>query len=419
MARKAAAAGWLSFDAPADTRNDSPPPGHAPPVPIRAKRVHTAIVAPAILTVNAGSSSLRLSAFDGERCLATVRFEELVHGDGWTVDHFLARLGGFRPEAVVHRVVHGGPTGPGARPIDSALEAAIERFAPMAPLHNPPALAWLRACRTRLPPDVPQLAVFDTGFFSDLPEAAVAYALPRALAEREGLRRYGFHGIAHRSMWERWRQLGPTVEGGGRVVSFQLGAGCSAAALDRGRPIDTSMGFSPLEGLVMATRSGDVDPGLLLYLVRERGLAPASVERLLNEESGLLGLSGASGDLRVILARRGEPGAEGAAARLAVDVFCRRARKYLGAYAALLGGVDAVLFGGGVGEHQPEIRARILEGLSWAGLALVPEANAAAVGREARLTAEGSPIAAWVLPVDEERLLAQEAARWLAAHGSG
>lgn len=360
-----------------------------------------------ILTVNAGSSSVRLAAFAPEEAELHVRgVERHDLGAGWPGEllaAFVNRHLPARPRLVAHRVVHGGARLTSTRRIDAGVEAEIERIAPLAPLHNPVALAWIRAAREVLGADVPQMAVFDTAFYAQLPAVAATYALPRELITRHGLRRYGFHGLAHQALWSRWRELRPDVPDGGRVISFQLGAGCSVTAIDRGRPLDTSMGFSPLEGLVMATRSGDVDPGLVTFLQRVEGLSAADMERLLNESSGLLGVSGLSGDLRLLLA------ADDPRARLAVQLYCYRARKYLGAYLAVLGGADAILFGGGVGENAAAVRAGILDGLDWAGIRLDAAANTAAVGREGRISAADSRIEAWVIPVDEARILAQEA----------
>jgi len=315
----------------------------------------------------------------------------------------LAQAGGEPVMAVAHRVVHGG--GRLVRPclVDAAVEREIERMAALAPLHNPSALEWIRVCRSVLGGRVPQLAVFDTAFFADLPEVAGTYALPCALVAKHGLKRYGFHGIAHQAMWRRWAALRPDIPRGGRVISLQLGAGCSVTAIRDGQPLDTSMGFSPLEGLVMATRSGDVDPGLLLYLQRAEGLTPDRLERLLYQESGLLGIAGASADMRALLASP-EPGA-----RLAVALYCYRARKYVGSYLAVLGGADAILFGGGVGENAPEIRSRTLEGMAWAGIQLDSTRNRAAVGTSAALHAPDSKTEIHVTPVDEAAMLAEEA----------
>jgi acetate kinase len=360
-----------------------------------------------VLTVNTGSSSVRLELYErGEGGLRGCGSEHFSSGAGdpqARLRHFLDRHAHARPRLVAHRVVHGGADLTSTSRIDAAVEAEIERLAPLAPLHNPTALAWIRVCREELGMAVPQLAVFDTAFYAQLPEVVTAYALPWELAARHGLRRYGFHGIAHQALWARWRELRPDVPDGGRVVSFQLGAGCSATAIHSGRPRDTSMGFSPLEGLVMATRCGDVDAGLLLYLQRSERMSPERLDSLLNDASGLLGVSGLSGDMRELLAS-GDPRAQ-----LAVDLYCYRVRKYLGAYLAVLGGADAILFGGGVGEHAPAIRAQILRGLEWTGIRVDEAANAAATGTEARISAGSGRPEVWVIPVDEARLLAEEA----------
>jgi acetate kinase len=280
------------------------------------------------------------------------------------------------------------------------VEAEIERLAPLAPLHNPLALAWIRACREQLGAELPQVAVFDTGFYARLPEVARTYALPYTLMRKLIVRRYGFHGLAHEAMWRRWRALRSADK---CVISLQLGAGCSITAVCNGAPVDTSMGFSPLEGLVMATRAGDVDPGLLLYLQRAEGMTPERLEKLLNEESGLLGVSGASSDMRALLTSSDPQ------ARLAVDLYCYRARKYIGAYLATLGGADAILFGGGVGEHAPAVRAKILDSMQWAGIVLDAARNDAAIGTEARISDLNSKVEVWVVPVDEAVILAQAA----------
>jgi acetate kinase len=304
--------------------------------------------------------------------------------------------------AVGHRIVHGGTRLTTSCRISPDVEAEIEKLGPLAPLHNPVELAWVRACREFLGASIPQIAVFDTAFYADLPLVARHYALPRALSERLGLRRYGFHGLAHQAMWQRWGKLATPGRSAGRVISLQLGSGCSITAIRDGKALDTSMGFSPLEGLVMATRSGDVDPGVLLHIQRAGGVTQQQLEQILDQQSGLLGVSGVSSDLRVLLASA-DP-----LARLAIDLYCYRARKYLGAYLAVLGGVDAILFGGGVGEHLPEIRAKILEGMDWVGIVIEPSLNAAAVGSEACINDAGSAVAVWVIPVDESAILVTE-----------
>jgi acetate kinase len=360
-----------------------------------------------VLTVNAGSSSLRLAAFaeKGEALslLASGHFPDVRNDLAEILRAFLKDHGIEEVAVVAHRIVHGGARLTAPCRIDAAVEAEIERLIPLAPLHNPPALAGIRACRALFGAETAQVAVFDTAFYATLPEVAATYALPRALCARHGIRRYGFHGLAHEAMWRRWCELRPPSRQGGCAISLQLGAGCSITAIRDGHAVDTSMGFSPLEGLVMATRAGDVDPGALTFLARAEGLSLERIERLLNEEAGLLGLSGMSGDMRTLL------GADNEDARLAIDVYCYRARKYIGAYLAALGGAEAILFGGGVGEHAPLVRAKILAGLVWLGIVLDPVANRAAVGTEMRISNRCSEAEVWVIPVDEAAILAQAA----------
>jgi acetate kinase len=306
-------------------------------------------------------------------------------------------------------VVHGGASEHSTRPVDRAVLLDMARMEKLAPLHNPAAADWIVACRERFPTAV-QLAVFDSGFFDSLPEVAATYALPMALRHRWGLRRIGFHGLAHRSLWRALQAA--TGRSSGKVITFQLGGGASVAAIRDGQPIDTSMGFSPLEGLVMATRPGDVDAGLILFLLGHEHGTANELEKLLNEQSGLAGISGTRNDLRTLLAD------EAPASKLAADVYCYRARKYLGAYFAALGRCDAVVFGGGTGENLPEIRARILVGLDAAGLIVDDGLNAQARA-PAKISAGRSRIEAWVLATDEESMLAEEAAAWLESQGAG
>lgn len=359
-----------------------------------------------LLTVNAGSSSLRLTLFaydEALKPLAAQRYDGNADAGPEQMSGFLRHHLVKEVKCVVHRVVHGGEALTVPCKIDAAVETEIERLAPLAPLHNPAALLWIRACRELFGDEVPQIAVFDTAFFANLPAVARTYAIPHVFAARHGVRRYGFHGLAHEAMWRRWRALRADVTNGGRAISLQLGAGCSITAMRDGEAVDTSMGFSPLEGLMMATRSGDVDPGLLLYLQRHAGVTPRELEKLLNEESGLLGVSGMSDDMRVLLASS-DP-----RARLAVDLYCYRARKYLGAFLAVLGGADAILFGGGVGEHAPVVRAKILERLEWMGIVLDTSRNAATVGNEARISDPSGKADIWVVPVNEAAILAEAA----------
>ena len=370
-----------------------------------------------LMTVNAGSSSIRLALFAmkeaGPRQLAEHHAE---HDGAATATQLRTALDAWPQEevtAVIHRIVHGGARLVQACVLDDEVEKEIARLADLAPLHHPQALAWIAACREKLGDGVAQLAVFDMAFFAELPEVATTYALPRDLCARHGLRRYGFHGLAHQAMWRRWCTLGNQDAEQARVISIQLGAGCSIAAIQHGQPLDTSMGFSPLEGLAMATRCGDVDPGLLTFLQRAEGIGAKQLEHILNHESGLLGLSGASGDMRQLLAAGEGP------ARLAVDVYCYRVRKYIGAYLAVLGGAEAILFGGGVGERAAAVRHGILSGMQWCGIELDEQANAAMPAREARISVPDSPIEVWVIPVDEAAEMASEAAGLLRATRHG
>jgi acetate kinase len=313
------------------------------------------------------------------------------------------------PDAVGHRVVHGGARLVAPTVIDAAAEAVIEALEALAPLHNAPSLAGIRACRSALGPGMPMVAVFDTAFHASLRERAYRYAIPTELSIRHGIRRFGFHGLSYQHVLARYAALTGRQAETATVVALHLGNGASAAAIEGGRSIDTSMGFTPLEGLVMGTRSGDLDPAVVGYLSEREGVPVAEVERWLNERSGLLGLSGTSRDMRDLLAARGTD----ARASVAVDVFCYRARKYVGAYLAALGGADAIVFSGGIGENCPEIRAEICERMEWCGLEIDAAANRGAVGSEARISADGARVSAWVIPTDEEQVIALETARRL------
>jgi acetate kinase len=306
-------------------------------------------------------------------------------------------------DAVGHRVVHGGRDFASPVVVDDAVLRGIENVSELAPLHNEPALTAIRAARQSIPHEVTHVAVFDTAFYADLPRRATAYAMPREMAEKYGIRRYGFHGLAHRYMLEKVLAASSNRDSA-RIVSLQLGSGCSATASIGGRPVDTSMGFTPLEGLVMGTRSGDIDPAIPLFLAEKEGLSAGAVESLLNRRSGLLALSGLSADMRQIeaAAAAGNPDAA-----FAIELFCYRITKYAGAFAAALSGIDAVLFGGGIGEHSPLVRARVCESLSWLGLQLDASANDA-LQSVSRISLPGSPIEAWVIPVDEEDLIARD-----------
>ena len=330
---------------------------------------------------------------------------------------WLASTGLLAPqgiEALGHRVVHGGDQFVEPTLIDDEVVAAIESLTDLAPLHNAPSLSAIRAARALLSPGVPMVATFDTAFHRTLPDWASHYAIPLDLADKHRIRRYGFHGLAHRYMTERYAAIASTPLEQVKLVTLQLGNGCSATAVEGGRSVDTSMGFTPLEGLVMGTRSGDVDPSLAGFLARREAMDIEEVEGWLNTRSGLLGVSGRSADMRELL--DAEAGGDARAA-LAVTMFCYRVRKYVGAYLAALGGANAVVFGGGIGENAPSVRARVCAGMDWCGMALDQDRNSRTIGSEGRISADGSRVHAYVVPVDEEGIIAHDTHRCLERGG--
>ena len=305
-----------------------------------------------------------------------------------------------------HRGVHGGERFQASVLIDENVIDGIEDCIALAPLHNPANLQGYRAARTALP-DAPQVAVFDTSFHQTMPPEAYLYALPYDKYRRFGIRRFGFHGTSHRFVSGRAAALLGREAGdpGLRLITCHLGNGCSVAAIRGGKSVDTSMGFTPLEGLVMGTRCGDLDPAALLYLMSREEIGAAEANALMNKHSGLLGLSGLSHDMRTLLEAE-EKGNE--RARLAVEVFCYRLRKYIAGYVGALGGVDALIFAGGIGENSPVIRERVLQGLDAVGLALDPDRNEAAQGAETEVSLEGSRSRVFVIPTNEELLIARD-----------
>ena len=309
--------------------------------------------------------------------------------------------------AVGHRVVHGGERFKSSVRIDDAVLQGIEACFDMAPLHNPPNVKGYRAARELLGDAVPQVAVFDTAFHQTMPPAAFLYALPYALYERHGIRRYGFHGTSHRYVSQRLAALlqRRPDEDGLRLITCHLGNGCSVAAIRGGKSVDTSMGFTPLEGLVMGSRSGDVDPAIVLHVMRKEELGTWEMNALLNKHSGLVGVSGLSNDMRALLEAEQEGNAR---ARLAVDVFCHRLKKYVASYLGVLGGLDGIAFAGGIGENAPSVRARALEGLEALGLGLDHRANDDARGKELEISPRGARVRAFVVPTNEEILIARD-----------
>ncbi|TBR26118.1 acetate kinase [bacterium] len=312
--------------------------------------------------------------------------------------------------AVGHRVVHGGERFKQCVLLDDSVIDGIEDNIELAPLHNPANLKGIAAARELLGPGVPQCAVFDTAFHSTMPDTSYLYALPYQLYRRYKLRRYGFHGTSYRYVAYRYRQLTEKKQKDVNIIALHLGNGASACAIKAGDSFDTSMGLTPTEGLVMGTRGGDMDPAILEFLHHREGLSFEQLDTLLNKSSGLLGLSGLTNDMRELLEEEKENGDR--RARLAVDIFCARARKYVGAYLAAMGGADAVVFTGGIGENSAEVRARLCKGLDWLGLSLDAARNKAATGgKEGRVSAEGSRLAAWVIPTNEELLIARDTVR--------
>ncbi len=313
-------------------------------------------------------------------------------------------------EAVGHRMVHGGEKFASAVRVTPEVEAMIEECVVLAPLHNPHNLRGLRAAAGLLP-DVPHVAVFDTAFHQSMPPRSFIYGLPYQLYTRHGIRRYGFHGTSHRFVSIRTARLLQKPLESLRIVTCHLGNGCSVAAVDGGRSVDTSMGFTPLEGLLMGTRCGDLDPAILPWIMAMEELTLAQLHAMLNKHSGLYGISGVSSDMREI-----EAAAEAGnrRAELALEVFCYRITKYVGAYAAAMGGLDAVTFTGGIGENSPLVRRRVVGHLGFLGIQLSEERNATAPrGEETLVTADGSAVAVAVVPTNEERVIARDTVRVL------
>lgn len=383
-----------------------------------------------ILVLNCGSSSVKYHLFDMETerdeaggmverigeagALATHRWaggsarEEVDAADHraalFHVRKALHAHGGEGAAAVGHRVVHGGERFVQAALITPQVEQSIEECAALAPLHNPPNLVGIRAARQFFP-QVPHVAVFDTAFHQTMPERAFLYPLPYELYQGQRIRRYGFHGTSHRYVAGRAAGLLGRELGDFTGITCHLGNGCSLAAIERGRSVDTSMGFTPLEGVMMGTRSGDIDPAIIFHLATHGGLSLTEIDQLLNRQSGLLGVSGVSNDLRQVQ----EAAAGGnRRAELALELYAYRVRKYLGAYLAVLGRAEAVVFTGGVGEHSGQMRRRILEPLAGLGLVLDLERNRDGLSGEREISPPDSPVRLLVIPTDEELVIARD-----------
>lgn len=312
--------------------------------------------------------------------------------------------------AVGHRVVHGGEHFRRSVRIDRAVCEGIADCIELAPLHNPANLRGIRAATDLLGAGVPQVAVFDTSFHSTIPDTSYLYAIPYQYYRRYKIRRYGFHGTSHRYLVYRYAKLLGLQRERITIITLHLGNGCSACAIKEGQSYNTSMGFTPLEGLIMATRSGDIDPSLVEYLATNEGMSLHEIDSVLNKQSGLLGISGLTGDMRELLEEEAEN--DDRRARLAIDMFCQRVRHYIGGYHAELGGADAVVFSGGIGENAVSIRSRITEGLEPLGLVLDGERNAKAVdGVTAEISRDNARLKAYVIPTNEELLIARDTCR--------
>ena len=383
-----------------------------------------------VLVVNSGSSSLKYQLLDGDRAVAVGLIERIGQDAGSAThrsdsatrtlereipDHAAAvavmrelfAQAGTQLEqagllAVGHRVVHGGAEFTAPVLVDADVLAGIRDLSELAPLHNPANVTGIEATTAAFP-GVPEVAVFDTAFFADLPVAASTYALDRELAQRLKIRRYGFHGTSHQFVSGRAAALAGR-DGLDQIV-LHLGNGASASAVHHGRAVETSMGLTPLEGLVMGTRSGDVDPGVLLHLLRVGGLSVDEVDATLNRQSGLLGLSGVS-DMRDLTDRVDAGDTD---ARLALDVYCHRVRKYVGAYLAVLGRLDQLIFTAGVGENSAVVRAGIVAGLAGLGLSVDPDRNAVRSHEPRVISPDGAPISVWVVSTNEELAIARAA----------
>ena len=385
--------------------------------------------APIVLCLNAGSSSLKFSVWDDSDCLGDGEVEEIGRPGafawlrtpgtaprrlpGQWADHGAAAAGVFAllgdhalpaPAGVGHRLVHGGRRHVAPERVTGALIAELRGLIPLAPLHLPSGLAGVEAVAARFPA-LPQAVCFDTAFHRALPEIARRIPLPAALSDAAGIERFGFHGLSYEYVLER---LGPA--GRGRVVIAHLGSGASMAAVRDGRPVDTTMGLTPAGGFMMGTRTGDLDPGVLLYLMREKGYDAARLDRLVNKESGLLGVSGTSADMKMLLERREQD----EAAALAVAMFCYQVRKQVGAFAAALGGLDALVFTGGIGERAAPVRAEICDGLGHLRVRLDPARNEA---HEDPLSVPGAACAVRVVPTREDLVIARHSRAILFASG--
>jgi acetate kinase len=312
--------------------------------------------------------------------------------------------------AIGHRVVHGAERFTRSVVIDDTVIRGIEDCIDLAPLHNPANLKGIYAARELFGTGIPQAAVFDTSFHSTMPETSYLYAIPYQMYRRYKIRRYGFHGTSHRYVAYRYRQIAGKERENTNIITLHLGNGCSACAIKRGESFDTSMGLTPLEGLVMGTRGGDIDPSILEFLTHKEGMSMTEIDTMLNKNSGLLGLSGLTNDMRDLLDEEREH--QDRRAKLAIDIFCQRVRKYIGAYIAEMNGADAIVFTGGIGENSKTIRQRICEGLDWLGIEIDEKLNSELPsGKEGTIGKPGGKVGIYVIPTNEELLIARDTVR--------
>jgi len=355
-----------------------------------------------VLAINAGSSSVKCALFT----LAAepqLRRREIIDGLAASsaarlIDWIRAEAGDGSLGAIGHRIVHGGPAYREPRLITDEVIQALKELIPLAPNHLSDAIALIEALR-RARPEVPQVACFDTAFHADLPEVVRRLPIPEAYAAR-GVRRYGFHGLSYAFLLEEVARLAGSAAAKGRLILAHLGNGSSLAAVRNGRSVDTTMGFTPMGGVVMSTRSGDLDPGVVTYLLRAARLSPDRAEELLSHDSGLLGVSGVSGDMRVLLERESRDGR----CRLAIEMYAYSIRKAIGGFAASLGGLDTLVFSGGIGENAAAVRARICDGLAFLGITVDADRNAA---HAAVISASEAAVTVRVIPTDEELMVAR------------
>jgi len=318
-------------------------------------------------------------------------------------------------EVVGHRMVHGGEKFKESCVIDEKVLEQIEQCVELAPLHNPHNISGYLASKEEMD-SIPHVAVFDTAFHQTMPKHAYMYALPYEMYEKHGIRRYGFHGSSHRYVSRQAAKLLGKQREDFKIITCHLGNGCSVTAVDRGKSVDTSMGLTPLEGLVMGTRCGDIDPAVVLYMMAQAGLDEDAVNSLMNKKSGLLGISGLSNDMRELLeaSEKGEKRAQ-----LAIDIFCYRQKKYIAAYAAAMGGVDIVVFTGGIGENATAIRAKCCEGLGFMGIKIDEDVNEQVRGKDALISSDDYPVMVYVIHTNEEIVIARDSMQCVVAEREG